>query len=104
MRRQKIEISLMGGEVKQVAASVEDTGAFAVHRTIGTAQSANRWYTVTHIRSGRSIINYASRAEAVDVAKLAAACDAAVFSGPRLQPDDTDAYRAFRKAVPRVGW
>lgn len=103
MKRTKITIGLMGGEVKQIAASVEDTGAFAVHRTIGSEGNTHKWYSVTHVKSGRSVVNYVNRAEAIEVATLAAACDSSVFSGPRLKPDDTEAFRAFRKAVPRVG-
>lgn len=103
MKRTKITIGLMGGEVKQIAASVEDTGAFAVHRTIGSEGDTHKWYSVTHVKSGRCIASYLRRPEAVEIATLAAACDQAIFSGPRIKPDDTDAYRAFRKAVPRVG-
>lgn len=103
MKRTKITVPLFGGESKQIAASVEDTGAFAVHRTIGTESSEHKWYSVTHVKSGLCVVNYVNRAEAITIANLAAACDARVFSEQRIKPDDTDAYRAFRKAVPRVG-
>lgn len=100
MKRQKITIAIIGGPPRTVLAEIDSTGAFAIHPTL-EAITTHENYTVTHIATGMCVARFLARAKAVEVANLAAACGD-IFTAQGVRPVDSDAYRAFRKALKYV--
>lgn len=99
MKRRKITLAIIGGDPVTITASVEPTGAFAIHRTPGSDDLAEKYYSVTHIRSGQAIVGWCARDRALEIATIAATCGADWDARPPQPGTDIDAWKTLKGLV-----